>query len=516
MIDLSVLPDSPGCYLFSDSEGTIIYVGKAKNLRRRVGSYFGRHDHDPKTEVMVEHITSLDFIATDTEVEALLLENTLIKKHRPRYNIDLRDSRNYAYIHLSGEKFPGIGIARKRDASGKYFGPFVSAGERDEVLAFVKKTFRLRSCRHMPKRPCLRYHLSRCSGPCTGAISPEEYNRQVRMAESVLDGNTSELIASMEEEMRARSAETDFEKAMELRDQISALSALRESQHVARQKRWDEDILNYEIRDNTVWLMLFHVHLGTLTGKQEFVFRASENPVEEFIVQYYAENEPPAELIVPEMPDEALTGYLSHLRGKKVRVVVPKRGEKRDLLRLVSKNIMITFFGGEAKVEELRKRLHLRDAPEVIECFDISHLAGTSMVGSMVQFRHGRPDSQNYRHFRIRTVSKIDDYASIAEVVHRRYSRLLREEAEMPDLIIIDGGRGQLSAAEKVLCDLNLEIPVISIAKKQEEIYAPGLSHPLPIARNEKASLFVQEIRDEAHRFAITYNRRLHRKEIIP
>jgi len=515
MIDLEALPHLPGCYLFKDEEGSVLYVGKAKDLKKRVSSYFRKRDHDPKTENLVRAAKGLDFIVTNTEVEALLLENTLIKKHWPRYNIALKDSKRYACIHLTDEKFPRIRLARKKVGGGDYFGPFVSARERDYIYEVVRKTFQLRTCKKLPKRACLRYHMGACSGPCIGKIPAEEYGEKVKKAASVLKGNIKELIESLECEMKELAAKQQFEQAMELRDEIAALEFLQEKQNVERQKKHDEDILNYLVRDDTVYLMLFKVYKGTLEDKQDYVFAYGEDFLEEFLVQYYSENEPPGELIVPEPLDESLVDFLAHVKGKKVKVTVPKQGEKKELLDLAGKNVEIGFFGDRKKLEALQEKLSLPKAPNVIECFDISHLSGTSTVGSMVQFRGGRPDKHNYRRFKIQSVEGIDDFASIAEVVRRRYTRLLEDKHELPDLIIIDGGKGQLSSAFQELRKLRLRVPIISIAKREEEIYVPGLKAPLPIKKDEKASLFVQEIRDEAHRFAITYNRLLRQKALI-
>ncbi|HSD56652.1 MAG TPA: excinuclease ABC subunit C, partial [Methanotrichaceae archaeon] len=298
------------------------------------------------------------------------------------------------------------------------------------------------------------------------------------------------------------------------RDEIAAMEYLLEKQNVDRKKLFDQDILSYTIDGGNVYLMLFKVYKGTLEGKEDFVFAWSESFLEEFLVQYYSENEPPEELIVAEAPDDSLVEFLAHRKGKKVRATVPKQGEKKELLELAKKNVEIGFFGDKKKIEALQEALKLPRRPEVIECFDISHLAGTSTVGSMVQFRGGRPDKSNYRRFKIKDVEGIDDFASIAEVVRRRYARLKEEKQELPDLIVIDGGQGQLSAALHELRKLRAMVPVISIAKGEEEIYIPGLEKPLPIKRDEKASLFVQEIRDEAHRFAIAYNRLLRQKAL--
>jgi excinuclease ABC subunit C len=515
MIDFESLPHLPGCYLFKNEDGIVLYVGKAKDLKKRVSSYFQKREHDPKTESLVQAARNLDFIVTNTEVEAFLLENTLIKRHWPRYNIALKDSKRYACIHLTEEKFPRIRLARKKMEAGNFFGPFVSARERDYVFEVVRKTFQLRTCKQMPKRACLRYHIGACSGPCIGKISTEEYRENVMKATSVLKGNIKGLIESMEVEMREQAAKQQFEQAMALRDEIVALENLQEKQNVERQKKHNEDILNYIIMDNTVYLMLFKVYKGTLEDKQDYVFTFGENFLEEFLIQYYSENEPPEELILPESLEESFADFLSHVKGTKVKITVPKQGDKKELLDLALKNVEIGFFGDRKKLEALQSNLSLPKLPNVIECFDISHLSGTAVVGSMVQFRGGRPDKHNYRRFKIESVEGIDDFASIAEVVRRRYTRLLEDKHDMPDLIVIDGGKGQLSSAFQELRKLKLRIPIISIAKREEEIFIPGLKSPLPIKKDEKASLFVQEIRDEAHRFAITYNRLLRHKALI-
>jgi excinuclease ABC subunit C len=514
---LDSLPHLPGCYLFLDSPGDtgkIIYVGKARDLKKRVNNYFQKQDHGPRTAALVQAIKAVDFIITNTEVEALLLENTLIKKHQPRYNIKLKDSSRYACIHLTEEKFPRIRISRKAHGLGSFYGPFVSGKERTFVFQIVRKTFGLRTCKRLPKRACLRYHLGHCSGPCIGKITESDYREKVERAASALSGKTFELIDSMKHDMAALSTRQEFERALELRDEVAALERLQERQRVEHSRKYDQDIISYAIDGGNVYLMLFKVYRGTLEGKEDFVFSYTENFLEEFLVQYYSENEPPEELITSVALDESLVEFLTHMKGKRVHVTVPKQGEKKELLMLAKKNVEICFFGDRAKIVALQEALHLPRRPEVIECFDISHLAGTFTVGSMVQFRGGRPDKSNYRRFKIRDVQGVDDFASIAEVVRRRYSRLKEEEKELPDLIVIDGGAGQLSSALREIRDLRVKVPIISLAKGEEEIYVPGLEKPLEIRKNEKASLYLQEIRDEAHRFAIAYNRLLRKKAI--
>lgn len=513
MVDLTTIPNNPGCYIYRN-KSDIIYIGKAKNLKKRVSSYFQKKVHDPKTQALVSNIESVDYIVTDNELEALLLESHLIKEHTPKYNIDLKDSKSFSTILLTDEDFPRLVIARRRLGKGTHFGPFVSAQERDYILHLMRKIFRIRTCKKMPKKACLRYHIHLCDAPCINLISKSEYDDRISKVKMILRGQTSELLSELKTQMHSFSQNKNFEKALEIRNQIAAIEHLNERQNVERKKAFDEDIINYIIKDNKVYLILFNIYKGTLGSKNEYNFDYIDGFLEEFIVQYYSDNDIPKELILPVDVDPSIVDFLKEKKGKKVSITIPKIGEKKQLLDLVKKNIELTYFGNIEKLEELKKKLKLNDTPYVIECFDISHLSGTFTVGSMVQFRNGKPDKTNYRRFKIRTVEGIDDFMSIAEVVRRRYRRLKSESQPYPDLIIIDGGKGQLSNALRELSDLDLKIPIISIAKKFEEIFVPGLAFPITLDHKEKALRFMQEIRDEAHRFAITYNRLLRSKEI--
>jgi len=343
LIDLTGVPDSPGCYIYTNANNKIIYIGKAKNLKKRVKSYFKGRGLDPKTEMLVKEIRAVDFIVTHNELEALLLENTLIKKHHPRYNINLRDAKSYAYIRKTDEEFPRLVIARHRDMhlKGEFFGPFISAAARDHVLAVLKKTFQLRTCKRMPKKPCLRFHINLCPAPCTGKIDAEGYGEHIKRARMVLKGHAQELITKMSEEMTDASTQLNFERAMELRDQINAVKVLQQRQNMERQKKYNEDIVHYQIKNDTVYAMLFNVYKGTLENKQSFQFpfnNQSENIFEDFLTQYYDSNTIPRELIVPEPVSEAVTEFLKVKADHAVSVVVPQRGDKKQLLDLVSKN----------------------------------------------------------------------------------------------------------------------------------------------------------------------------------
>lgn len=509
------IPKNPGCYLFKDKKEKVLYVGKAKNLKNRIKTYQNKKDLDLKTKSMLNKAVDLDFIVTDNEVEALILENTLIKRYKPQYNVRLKDAKSHSYIKITDEKFSRAIIARRKIGKGKYYGPFVSAQERDYILHFVKKTFNLRTCKKLKKKPCLRYHINMCDAPCINLIGKKEYDKKITKVKKVLSGKTKDLIRELEEDMEELSNQKKYELAIKLRNEIFALKNLNERQNMKREKKYNEDIINYEIKDEKVYLMLFNIYKGTLFNKNEFIFEKTSNFLEEFIVQYYSENKIPKEIIIPEKIDKSVKDFLEQKRSTKVKINIPKKGEKKQLLELVLKNIELTFFSDIKKPKILQKKLKLEKTPNVIECFDISHLSGTSTVGSMAQFRNGKPDKNNYRRFKIRTVEGIDDFEAISEVVRRRYTRLKRENIDYPDLIIIDGGKGQLNFSVRELEKIGVKIPIISVAKKLEEIYIPGRIDPIRLSDKDKALHYIQEIRNEAHRFAIKYNRLLRRKEVI-
>lgn len=517
MTDISRLPSQPGCYLFKDYKGIILYIGKAKNLKKRAGSYFQKKDHDEKTLVLIARIADIDFIATRNEVEALILENNLIKKHQPKYNIDLKDAKRFAYIQVTEEDYPRLLVARDRTLPGKYIGPFTSGEERNNLIELCTKIFHLRTCKHLPDgRPCERHHFT-CQGACLLGTTKEDYNRRLDQAISVLRGNTADIIRILEKELENAKKKLDYEKAIKIRDQLSALDHLSERQTMQRDVRFDQDIIDYTELDGKVYLLVFHIDRGTLTGKQEYTFDWNDDFLSEFLVQYYADRRVPKELILREQVEAPAIAYLEEKRGGKVTVTVPLQGEKRQLLDLAKKNIEISFFGDTIKLEELKKSLRLPSLPRRIECFDISHLSGTAMVGSMVSFLNGKADKKNYRRFKIKTVEQVDDFAAIQEIVFRRYKRVIGEGGILPDLVIIDGGKGQLSSAQEALHRAGTTaatIPVISLAKRLEEVFIPGLETPLRLDPKGKALLYLREIRDEAHRFAITYNRLLRKKAL--
>ena len=509
------LPHTPGCYLFKNAQNVILYVGKAKDLKKRVTSYHRQHDEDWKTPTLLDQIRTVDFIVTDTESEALVLENTLIKKHQPKYNVRLKDAKGYSYIKITKEPYPRVLVSRQKIGKGEFYGPFVSATERDYILQFLQKTFHLRTCKRLPKKPCLRYHIHLCDGPCIHEITQKEYQQYINTCKQILKGHIDTVLVDLTAEMNRLSEQQHYEKALIKRNQISALTHLKERQNMQREKHYDEDIIHYHVDNESMYVMVFNIYKGTLTNKQEFMFYASMDAFEEFIVQYYTDHPIPKELILPHRLSTAVETHLSKISRKTIRFHVPKKGEKKQLLDLVQKNIELSFFAQTKKLTSLQQKLRLHELPEVIECFDISHLSGTSMVGSMVQFRNGAPDKSNYRRFRIKTVEGIDDVSSIGEVIHRRYKRLQQERRLYPNLIIIDGGKGQLNRAIHELDNMGIVIPIIGIAKRFEEIYLPGKSLPLRLPQKDPALHFLQEIRDEAHRFAISYNKLLRKKEMI-
>lgn len=515
MIDLKKTPNRPGCYLFKDRLGKIIYVGKARDLNKRVKSYFQKRNHDKKTVTLVRNISAVDFFITDNEVEALILENNLIKKNYPKYNINLKDSRRYAYIQITNEEFPRLLIARKREDKGKFYGPFVSGISRDYILEALIRIFKIRTCKKLPKRECLRYAIGLCSAPCISRIGKKEYLENINSSKMVLKGEIKGLEKRLRSKMLKNSHSQNYEGALEIKKQIEAIKFLESKQKVERSKEYDEDIINYIRIKDKVHLIVFNSRKGILENKEDFEFEYSDYFLEEFITRYYSEAEIPKKIIVPEELDNVVEDFLSKVKKSKVEIILPKKGLMRELLDLVKRNLEVVLFGDFEKIEDLMESLKLNELPRVIECFDVSHLSGTETVAGMVQFRNGRADKGNYRRYKIRTVGGIDDFASVREVVRRRYIKLKKENLPMPNLVIVDGGKGQLSATMGVLEELDLKLVVMGIAKREEEVFISGKSDPIILPRNGKALKLIQLIRDEAHRFAISYNRVLRKKALL-
>lgn len=509
------LPLKPGVYIYKSAAGDIVYVGKAKELRKRVSSYFAK-EHLDKTAMLVKEIGQMEFIVTDNEIEALILEAKLIRQHRPKYNIDLKDGVRYAYLKITNQPFPRLLTVRKVEKDGaQYFGPYTDGTARENTARVLRSVFRIRTCgTKLPTKSCLQFYIGNCDAPCINNISQEEYNKSVQAAASVLKGQTKKVVKQLQQEMLTFSGRHMYEDARRRRDQIRSLQRFSEHKKIAMYRNYNEDALHFIRTASKVYIQLFSVEKGQVSGKQEFSFEPQEGVVESFVRQYYATNEIPDILLVPERLDEheLMEAYLTKLKGKKVEIRVPKSGSKKKLLDMVYRNVVYAISQEDQALVELRDLLNLPGLPHVIECFDISTILGEYTVASMVQFRGGKPDTSQYRRFRIKTVNQQDDFASMSEVVRRRYTRLRDEKQEMPNLIVIDGGRGQLNAAWDALKGLNLHIPIIGLAKKEEEIYRLEALEPLKLSRKQKSLQVLQRIRDEAHRFAINYHRLLRQK----
>jgi excinuclease ABC subunit C len=498
--DINQLPLSPGCYLFKDSSGKIIYVGKAKELRKRVASYFQNKPYEGKTDLLVQEINDIDFITTNTESEAFILENSLIKKHYPMYNIDMKDAQKYAYIRLVQDELPWLETERVRSDSGEYYGPFVSGTIRRQIIEILSRNFKI-----LTRKPSPRYRK---------LIDKAEYAKRVEKARDILKGRVDDLIDKLEKEMQSCSEKKYYEYALTLRNQVQALQSLKQKQLVELTRAFDAHIFNFILSQGQVYLLVFSIRKGVLEGKEEYSFDYVQDFLDEFIVRFYDTQAIPNEIIVPIEVDPAIPEYLAKKKGRQVTIIVPQRGDKKQLLDLVLKNVHATFFPGIQSLGELQAELQLSRVPRVMECFDISHLSGTGTVASMVSFKDGKPNKSNYRRFKIQSQSSGDDILAMSEVLRRRYSGSLTKSMKNPDLIIIDGGRAQLNAGINILKSLNLSIPIISLAKRLEEIYTPDNKEPIRLDYKSKALHLLQAIRDEAHRFVISYQKILRSKEI--
>ncbi len=542
---LSSLPSSPGVYLMKDARGKVIYVGKAAVLKNRVRSYFhSSRERAWKTQTLVCEIADFEVIQTETESEAFLLEDTLIKRHQPAFNIRLRDDKRYPYLKITNEPFPRVLVVRRRQRDGaRYFGPYTNAKAMRATLKLAQKLFPIRTCTlelplPKPRRPCLNYHIGRCLGPCAGLVSAEDYAEAVEGASMLFEGRISSLSSRLKERMACAAEEERFEQAAAVRDQLTALVRASERQSVALSDLVDRDAIGVAVEEEEACVEAFLVRAGRLIGRETFHLRAPGEPCEAdvlsaFLTQYYAEASAiPEEILLPTEVAEAegLSSWLSSLRGKRVEIKIPRRGEKRRLLEIASENARYALQGerissaqkGEAtaSLTSLVEALSLSVFPRRIEAFDISNTQGGEATGSMIVFVDGRPRRDAYRRFKVRISGKPDDYAMMAEVLRRRFRRGLVEIAtpaaargkffEFPDLLLVDGGKGQLNVALSVLRELRVEgIEAVGLAKRLEEVFRPGASHALRLPSSGKALLLLREIRDEAHRFAITYHRRL-------
>lgn len=534
---LAVLPAKPGVYLMRDVTGRVLYVGKAKNLSNRVHSYFRNSGRQSvKVAALTSHVEDLETIQTDSEIEALILECNLIKKYRPRYNIMLKDDKTYPYLKITlQEPFPRMYITRRvvKDG-GKYYGPYPDVGALRATMKLLRSLFPVRNCRNMNQdRPCLQYHIKRCLAPCVGKVSRADYGELVKSICLVLDGKTKELRRSLKERMQEAAAEYAFEAAAHYRDQLQAVERLEESQKAVLEGG-DMDIVGYAADTFSVCLQVFFVRGGKLIGRKDFMLPAEGEPetavIAAFLKQYYNGEDVflPKEVLVSHLPEEeelnTIREWLTERAGHKVSLAEPRRGDKAKLMQLACENALKLIREQERKgqmqqkteeaaAEELQRVVGAKRPLARMDCFDISHTQGSETVASMVVFRYGSPSKKDYRRFKLAsTEGKPDDFKSMQEVVYRRY----KDYEELPDLIIIDGGKGQLAAALKVIRGLGLDIQVISLAEQREEIFLEGESQSIYLERESPALHVIQHIRDEAHRFAITYHRkRLRRRNLV-
>jgi len=545
---LDTLPSSPGVYLMKDAKGNILYVGKGKDLRKRVLSYFREKEHQsPKTRVLVSKISDLEFILTSSEKEALILESNLIKRHRPRYNVILRDDKRYLVLRLDPkEEYPRLSLVRRiRQDGAQYFGPYASANAVRQTLKVLHGMFPLRQCRgtkfRQRARPCLNHQMGRCLGLCVGAISPEEYGPVVEQAVLFLKGRTQDLQEKLRQEMERAADRLEFEKAAMYRDRLNAVEKTLEKQLMVSARFRDQDAVGtHEAGDNLGLAVLF-VRGGRMVGSHCFVFKkpqsSSSEVVRAFILQYYEQGKAiPEEILISEplLEQELLAEWLSDIKGKRVGVRHPKRGEGRQLLAMAAHNAANYLMSEMTRatdpipaLDRLRQRLGLESIPHRLECIDISNFRGKFPVGSLVVFRDGEPDKSAYRRYRIKTVDRIDDTAMMAEVLNRRFADVRKEQA-LPDLLVVDGGKAQLNQALAVLRELEFAdlVPVVALAKKPrtttqaeanatDRLYLPGRKNPLELKKDPPLLFLLSRLRDEAHRFAISYYQKRHRKQTL-
>lgn len=531
---LAVLPEKPGVYLMHDASGKVIYVGKAVVLKNRVRSYFRNlASHTPKVKAMVAKIAEIETIVTSSEVEALILECNLIKKYRPRYNISLKDDKTYPYLKVTlQEDFPRLYVTRRQLRDGaRYYGPYADAGAMHATVKLLRSMFPLRTCRKMnPDRPCLNYHIKRCLAPCAGYISKAEYHKMIKSVCMVLDGRTTELERDLKQQMQEAADNYAFEEAARLRDQLQAVARLNEAQKAVTNNGGDMDIFGLGQDMTGLCVQLFFVRKGKLIGRDNFFMPDGGDTPQEvmtaFVKQYYNEATfIPKEVVLPYLPEEdekqLIETWLADKAQRRVELLLPQRGVKKDLLKLANENAVkllnerlrkgsLSLKNDLQAAEELQQALGLEHPLERMDCFDISHTQGSETVASMVVFRNGTSSKKDYRRYKIVSAEgKPDDFKSMQEVVYRRY----RDYEDLPSLVVIDGGKGQLSSALEVIRGLGLDdLPVVGLAKREEEIFKPQQSESIMLDREGAALHLIQRIRDEAHRFAITYHRKLRGK----
>jgi len=558
---LDNLPIKPGVYLHKNKQGKVIYVGKAVNLRSRVRSYFHKSARQhAKTNRLVKEIADIDFIVADSELEALLLENTLIKKYQPHYNVRLKDDKRYPYIKVHWqEDYPRVTTTRRLQNDGaRYFGPYTAAWAAYQTLDLVRKIFPYLTCTRtitgQDERACLYYHIGRCAAPCIGAVNKEEYRRIIDDLCDFLNGHTGSVVAELQQEMQAAAAQLDFEKAAQLRDQLKAIDQVVEKQKVVNAGTLNEDVIAFARADGDACVQVFFIRGGKLVGRDYFVLdgavdEADSEIMSSFLKQFYdqAANIPP-KILLPQEVDELMIirDWLKSKRGQKVTLKVPRRGKQKKLLDMAAQNAAETLSHLRARwaadetkqtegLTELQQALDLAEPPVRMECYDISTLQGTNTVGSMVVFVKGVPRKSDYRRFKIRGVRGQDDYAGLQEMLRRRFKRMTDKGytpdttapkpkaqqdnawALIPNLVVIDGGKGQLNAALEVLDEFDLRdaIPIIGLAKREEEVFIPEQPEPIVLPRGSQGLFLLQRLRDETHRFGVTYHRNLRGKSAI-
>ncbi|HET6517761.1 MAG TPA: excinuclease ABC subunit UvrC [Nitrosopumilaceae archaeon] len=513
------IPSHPGIYIMKDFDGNVIYIGKAKNLKNRVKSYFLKNQNY-KTQKLVDKVSDIEFVLTDNESEAFLLESNLIKKYRPIYNIQLKDQQRYTYLRLTDEKFPRLLVARRTRkgnflGKGKIFGPFTHGSSKLLTIGSLRKTFKIRICKTLPKKVCLEYHLGNCDGPCEISSAQKEYAKHVSDLEQVLKGKDQMEIFTrkLKDEMDVASKSLDYERAKEIRDTLQRLGSLKTKQKMEYIQSTDEEFFGIKIKNQIATIMTFRKTQGVIRDSDKFSFDViADNTFSNFLFQYYTTHAIPKFIIVNEIPEkkEFLESFFSEKVGFQVHIILPKRGKRKEMIDLILKNIeLVQTKGAEPGIIELQERLDLPEFPNIIECFDISNHGADYAVASMSQFVNGKPNKSGYRKFKIKTVKGRDDYAMISEVIKRRYHRVKNENSDMPNLILIDGGKGQLNAALSSLKMVNLDIPCASLAKENEEVFVPKRNKPIQIPKNQPSLQILQHARDEAHRFGVAYNRNL-------
>lgn len=547
---LDTLPTRPGCYIYQNDGGEIIYVGKAINLRNRVRSYFHDSPQDFKTRQLVKNIAHIDWIVVESELEALILEMNLIKKHRPRYNIKLKDDKRYPYIKVHWkDPFPKVTVTRQMTRDGsRYFGPYTSVWAVHQTLDVLRRIFPYLTCDReitgKDARPCLFYDIKLCTGPCIGAMNQEDYRRMIDDLCNFLQGRTETIVTRLQAEMARAAEDLNFERAAAIRDQINAIDRVVERQRVISTEKLDSDVIAMARANGEACVQIFFIRGGKLIGREYFILEGTHDEADsqivgEFIKQFYSEaaNVPPEVLLPNEIDEVRIIEQWLNTRtgGQKVELVVPRQGSEQELVEMATENALETLAALKAQWEadtnkqqealgELQKAFELAAPPNKIECFDISNTQGTAMVASMVVFEQGTPSKKHYRHFNIRSVIGPDDFASMEEVLTRRFNRWEASQegkfepgkkldpafAILPDLLIVDGGKGQLGRAVQVLEKFNLieKVPVVGLAKQQEEVFLPGRSQSILLPRHSQGLYLLQRIRDEAHRFAITAHRK--------